>query len=365
LKTEFERTGEYIGTADAPADASADNPDSIGDDVCELEPAVVRSLVATDRESGLRLDKAMAQLVPDWSRVRLRGAIERGEATLNGAPAQPRAVVVAGDRIELAASPLPEQLAFRPEPIDLEIVYEDDAILVLNKQHGLVVHPAAGNWSGTLLNGLLAHDARLAQLPRAGIVHRLDADTSGLMVVARTEAAQLALVRQLQAHSVTREYWAIVHGTAPATGRIDAAITRDHRNPRRFAVVRDNGGRENGASGRAAVTHFRRAATGVFDGRPLTWLVCRLETGRTHQIRVHLESIGHPLVGDPVYRNRRPAGAAPGVLTRQALHASRLELIHPASGAAMSWFAPPPVDLAALMAACGWGPLDAPAAVFQ
>ena len=325
------------------------------DDLEADEP--VRLAVAGGPESGLRLDKAMAQLWPDWSRARLRDAIEQGAARLNGRAAAPRATVVAGDRIELDATPRPEQLAFRAEPIPLAIRYEDRAILVIDKPAGLVVHPAAGHWSGTLLNGLLAHDPQLAALPRAGIVHRLDAETSGLMVVARTAAAQLDLVRQLQQRTVTREYWAIVYGSVPAEGSIDAAIGRDRRNPRRFSA--------GGIAARAAVTHYRRAAAGHVDGIRASWVVCRLETGRTHQIRVHLESIGHPLVGDPVYRQHRPAGATDTALARQALHAARLALRHPDDQAQRGWFAAPPPDLAALMDRAGFGPLDRPSAVFE
>jgi 23S rRNA pseudouridine1911/1915/1917 synthase len=228
----------------------------------------------------------------------------------------------------------------------LAIVYEDEHLLVIDKPAGLVVHPGAGNWSGTLLNGLLAHDRRLVQLPRAGIVHRLDADTSGLMVVARSLQAHTDLVRQLQERSVTREYWAIVHGHAGTGGTIDAALSRDPRNPLRFRV-------SHADTARPARTHWRRVAAGA----TTSWLACRLDTGRTHQIRVHLESIRHPLVGDRVYQRGAPApatGAPWAAFARQALHACRLGLLHPASGASLQWFRAPSPDMRTLMRTLGF-----------
>lgn len=310
---------------------------------------------------GERLDKALAVLMPDVSRSRLQDWIEAGAVLVNGAAPRSRDRVLAGDVIEVRAVPAPEVVAFRPEPMSLDIVHADDAVVVVDKPPGLVVHPAAGHWSGTLLNGLLAWDGSLAALPRAGIVHRLDADTSGLMVVARSAQAQTDLVRQLQARSVMREYWAIVYGIAPEAGTIDAAIGRDPRNPVRFRVSRS-------ADARAARTHFRRVQTVAFDGTRLSWLACRLDTGRTHQIRVHLESIGHPLVGDRLYRQRRPASVAgdPAWTTfpRQALHACRLALEHPQTRSRCTWFRAPPADLRALMLGLGIDALDAPTKVF-
>jgi 23S rRNA pseudouridine1911/1915/1917 synthase len=239
----------------------------------------------------------------------------------------------------------------------LAIVHEDDAILVVDKPAGLVVHPAAGHWSGTLLNGLLAYAPELAAVPRAGIVHRLDADTTGLMVVARTLAAQTDLVRQLQARTVQREYWAIVLGEPRRNGVIDAPIGRDARNPLRFRV-------SHATNARAARTLYTRLASVQADGATLSWLACRLETGRTHQIRVHLEYLGHPLVGDPVYRRRLPSPVpeiAWRAFSRQALHACRLGLEHPTTRAPMEWFRVPPDDLSALMHSLGLGPIDRPA----
>jgi 23S rRNA pseudouridine1911/1915/1917 synthase len=229
------------------------------------------------------------------------------------------------------------------------LVYEDETLLVIDKPAGLVVHPAAGNWSGTVLKGLLHRDPAAAALPRAGIVHRLDKETSGLMVVARTLTAQTDLVRQLQARTVKRTYIALVWGRTYDEGTIDAPIGRDPRERTRMAIIHTS-------SGKPSRTHFRTLAT-VPLGRSFVSMVrCQLETGRTHQIRVHFESIGHPLVGDPVYyratqRGQRPAVrvSLPVPLERQALHAYKLGLVHPVTGKAVSWTAPPPEDLQALI----------------
>lgn len=355
--------GHYIG--------DGGNAPDVDDDLADTAPppgdvsgAATRRIAVTAQVDGLRLDKAVATLLPHLSRARIRGWIEAGTATVNGGVARPRTIVAAGDLVEFVESPLPQEQAFCPEPIALAVVHADADILVLDKPAGLVVHPAAGHWSGTLLNGLLAYDPALAQLPRAGIVHRLDADTSGLMVVARTADAQTALVRQLQQRTVTREYWAVVHGAVPAGGVIEAAIGRDRRNPMRFST-------HPGSGSKPARTWYRRAAIARSGAGMFSWVVCRLETGRTHQIRVHFESIGHPLVGDPVYRSGRPgfvAAAQPPAWSsfeRQALHACRLQLEHPVSHQSLRWFAPPPADLVALMGQFGWNDLDRPVEVFD
>lgn len=317
------------------------------------EPAVPARLTVPAECEGERLDKVLARLLPDVSRSRIRQWIDAGAVRLNDRVPAPRDAVATDDRIDLDPPPSPEASAFRPESIPLDVVYEDDAILVLDKPAGLIVHPGAGNWSGTLLNALLAYDSRQARLPRAGIVHRLDAETSGLLVVARTAAAQTHLVRQLQARTVTREYWAIVHGAARGEGIVDAAIARDPRQPLRFKVTA-------AANAKPARTLYRRVDSAVADGNTLSWLVCRLETGRTHQIRVHLESIGLPLIGDPTYRRGRPAAHGPKAhwsrFPRQALHAWRLGLLHPQAGAPMQWSRPPPADLRELMTALGFDP---------
>jgi 23S rRNA pseudouridine1911/1915/1917 synthase len=250
---------------------------------------------------------------------------------------------VAGDEtIVMQPQATPDEQAFKPEPMALPIVHEDNDILVINKPAGLVVHPGAGNWSGTLLNGLLHHLPSIAQVPRAGIVHRLDKDTSGLMVVAKTLEAQTDLVRQLQARSVKREYLALVWGSPLLNGKVDAAIGRHPRDRIKMAVV-DNAG------AKPALTRFQRLAAGMLDSRPVSLLRCQLETGRTHQIRVHMQALGFPLVGDALYGKPHLAAVFP----RQALHAWRLGLIHPRSRQACEWMAPLPEDFAGLIARAG------------
>jgi 23S rRNA pseudouridine1911/1915/1917 synthase len=356
--------GDYIGgIMSTPRDAEladADEAEEIGAGEAPL------TLIAPAAAAGQRLDKALALLLPDISRSRLQQWIDDGAVRVDGAAARIRQALAGGERIDIVPPPSPAQLAIRPEPIELDVVFADEHIAVLDKPPGLVVHPAAGNWSGTLANGLLVRFPQTAALPRAGIVHRLDADTSGLMVVALTLQAQTDLVRQLMARTVTREYWAIVVGAAPQAMTVDAALARDPRNPLRFAVSRSS-------RAKPARTHLRCLQT-VGSGRAaLSWIACRLDTGRTHQIRVHLESIGHPLVGDPVYRRRRPAPAVrPGEevpawlrFQRQALHACRLGLVHPFRRTAMSWFRAPPADMRALMSDCGFAGGDAPVEAFR
>jgi 23S rRNA pseudouridine1911/1915/1917 synthase len=282
--------------------------------------------------AGLRLDQALSRLVPQYSRTRLAQWVRASKIRLDGATALPRRRVWGGEVIDIVPEADALGLADLPEDIALDIVHEDDALLVVNKPPGLVVHPGSGNWSGTLLNALLRHIPALARLPRAGIVHRLDKDTSGLLVVAKTLAAQTDLVRQLQARDVRREYLALVHGRMSRSGTIEAPIGRHPVQRTRMAVV---------ARGRRAITHYE-----VLERfRSWTLLRCRLETGRTHQLRVHLKSIGHPLVGDATYGKRNSAPA----FTRQALHAERLALRHPQTGRMMSWRAPPPADIQRLL----------------
>ena len=223
---------------------------------------------------------------------------------------------------------------------------------MINKPPGLVVHPAAGNWTGTLLNGLLFRYPELKSLPRAGIVHRLDKDTSGLMVVARTPQAQTALVKQLQERTVGRRYLAWVWGDAPSQGKVLASVGRDQRDRLKMAA--------GSPHGKPAATLFRRLAKGAFNDAALALLECRLETGRTHQIRVHLESLGFPILGDPVYRKKAPGLAKTLPFTRQALHAYALTLEHPAKNELMTWFALPPIDLMELMPHIGINAQDLP-----
>lgn len=290
--------------------------------------------------AGLRLDQALARLFPEHSRSRLQGWIDAGRVTLDGAVPTPRQRVRGGEHVIVLALPGPEETSFAPEAIPLAVVYEDEALLVIDKPPGFVVHPGSGNWSGTLLNALLAHAPAVAALPRAGIVHRLDKDTSGLLVVAKRLDTQTALVRALQVRAVQRTYLAIAAGRVASAGRVEAPIGRHPTVRTRMAVT---------ARGKAAVTHYRP----LRGGADWTLLECRLETGRTHQIRVHLQSIGHPLLGDETYGPRvLPADLARRVdgFRRQALHAWRLALRHPVTGAEMAWEAPPPADFAALLA---------------
>ncbi|HTH74523.1 MAG TPA: RluA family pseudouridine synthase [Trinickia sp.] len=301
--------------------------------------------------AGDRLDKVLAKVFPEFSRSRLQSWTEAGRVLLNGAPARVRQAVPLGARIELTPDLLPEQLAFTPEPVPLEIVYEDATLLVIDKPAGLVVHPAAGNWSGTILNGLLHRYPDAAGLPRAGIVHRLDKETSGLMVVARTLEAQTDLVRQLQARTVKRRYVALVWGAMPDEGIIDAPIGRDPRERTRMAVVA-------GSTGKSARTRFRLVDQTIWQRQTVSAIHCDLETGRTHQIRVHCAHAGHPLLGDPVYgsaRGRRSSVPLPGGFARQALHAWQLGLVHPSTGRSMRWRADLPADMEELVHALGFG----------
>ena len=296
-------------------------------------PSATSELTIPREYAGLRLDQALARLLPAHSRSRIRGWIDAGRVTIAGASSPAKRKLFGGERV--VVSPLedarPDTLAAQPLP--LAIVYEDEALIVVDKPAGLVVHPGSGHRDGTLANALLHHRPELARLPRAGIVHRLDKDTSGLLVIAGTPTAQTGLVRQLQERTVRRAYLALVHGAVPRGGSIDAPIGRHPVKRTSMAVV---------ASGKRAVTHYavreRFAAC--------TLLACRLETGRTHQIRVHLASLHHPLVGDPAYGTRR--GIA---FHRQALHACRLGLVHPVTNAEMEWRSPLPADFAALLAA--------------
>ena len=279
-----------------------------------------------------RLDKAVVAAAPEFSRSHLQALIEAGHVTLDGqARLTSSHKVQAGQRLAVVLVPTDESRAFRAEPMALAVLHEDAALLIVDKPAGLVVHPAAGHWHGTLMNGLLAWHAGAVLLPRAGIVHRLDKDTSGLMVVAKTLPAMTALVRAIAAREVRRDYLALVHGAWPAGRlRVDAPVGRDPASRVRMAVV---------ASGKTAQTDFERVAERSVDGRAVSALRCTLQTGRTHQIRVHAASRGHPLVGDAVY------GGAPALgLERQALHARRLAFQHPLGGRPLVFEAPPPAD---------------------
>ncbi|MFV8836482.1 23S rRNA pseudouridine(1911/1915/1917) synthase RluD [Aquisalimonas sp.] len=294
--------------------------------------------------AGKRLDRALADVFPDYSRSRLQQWLKDGAITVDGARRRGRDPVKGGETVAVRAALAPNAPSVEPEPIELDVVHEDDDILVLNKPAGLVVHPGAGNPDGTLQNALLHRHPYLEQIPRCGIVHRIDKDTSGLMVVALSDRAHTALTEQLQDKSVGREYEALVSGTFTAGGTVEAPIARHPRDRKRMAVV---------ASGRPAVTHYRIAER--FSAHTL--LRVFLETGRTHQIRVHMAYIQHPLVGDPVYglRPRLPKRADDTVrdalagLGRQALHAARLVLQHPGTEETMAWETPRPADMDAVM----------------
>lgn len=302
----------------------------------DYSPSPEEVLWVPESEAGRRLDQVLALLLPQYSRNRLQSWIRAGQLWLDGeVEREPKRKVRGGESLALLAVPDQETLAQVPEDIPLNIVYQDEALLVLDKPAGMVVHPGSGNWSGTLMNALLHHDPALVGVPRAGIVHRLDKDTSGLLVVARSLEAQTDLVRQLQARTVKREYLAVALGRVERDGSVDAPIGRHSSQRIKMAVV---------PGGKPALTHYR--VLQQFAGATL--LACRLETGRTHQIRVHMAHLGHALLGDPVY-GRSPAGLPP--FARQALHAARLGLLHPLSGAPMSWEAPLPEDMGQLLEA--------------
>jgi len=300
-------------------------------------------LIVPESCAGLRLDQALARLLPDFSRTRLKDWIDAGQVLVDRRPLKPRDVLVGGERIVLQAR-VPQDETVAAQDLALDIVHEDEALIVINKPPGLVVHPGAGNRDRTLQNALLHHDPELAGVPRAGIVHRLDKDTSGLLVVARTLVAHTALVRQLQEREIGRQYTAICVGVMTAGGTVDRPIGR-HRTDRVRMAVREDG--------REAVTHYRV----VERFRSHSHVRVTLETGRTHQIRVHLAHLRHAIVGDTTYGGRLlpPRGAtqelndALRAFPRQALHAERLQLEHPASGETLAWEAPMPADMTQLL----------------
>lgn len=305
------------------------------DDRAEAGPDVeLRELVFGEDQHGLRLDRALVELVPEFSRSYLQQLIELGGVTVNAAVATKASVrVKAGDLGAIELRPTPQSQAFRPEQMPLRIIYEDEHLMVIDKPAGLVVHPAPGNWSGTLLNGLLAYDARAVNLPRAGIVHRLDKDTSGLLVVARTRPAMDALIKAIAAREVGRQYLAIAH--KPWFGsryrQVDSAVGRDPRNRLRMAVVDLD--KSAGKSARTDIELLQNSDLGCL-------VRCTLHTGRTHQIRVHMTSIGHPLLADLTY-----GGSVSDIIGRQALHARRLSFVHPMTDEHLAFNADLPVDM--------------------
>ena len=320
-----------IISASVDADPQAEDAHDDAETTADVELRHVRVPV---ENHGNRLDKTLAVLVPEFSRSYLQQLIEGGCVLVRGHKnLKTSAKVNAGDDLSIELRPTPQSQAFKPETMALDIVYEDAFLLVINKPAGLVVHPAPGNWSGTLLNGLLAYDARASFMPRAGIVHRLDKDTSGLMVVARQRQTMDQLVAMIAARTVSREYIALGHGPwmGAKTRQVEAPIGRDPRNRLRMAVVDMDRN-----AGKAAST-----VISVLDSTDAYCLVrCRLHTGRTHQIRVHMAHLKHLLVADALYGGERA-----GNLNRQALHACRLAFAHPATGELLDFKSPMPPDL--------------------
>jgi len=305
---------------------------------------IILDATVPDHCAGKRLDQIAAELFPQYSRGRLQKWIKEGDLVVDGEPRKPKDKLIGGELLSVATE-MEQQSDWSAEPVEFEVVYEDDAIVVVNKPVGLVVHPAAGNSHGTLVNGLLYRYPDQAQLPRGGIVHRLDKETSGLMVVAKSLLAHTELVRQLQHRTVHREYQAITVGVMTGGGIVDEPIDRHPRQRTKMAVVEE---------GKHAVTHYRV----IQKYRGHTHISCKLETGRTHQIRVHMAHIHYPLVGDPLYggRPKVPKGASLELIdavrqfNRQALHAFKLGLNHPVGGDYMEWECPLPEDMQLLLA---------------
>ena len=326
----------------ADLDASGAGDEELGpEQEREFEQPEVRGARVEAGAHGERLDKWLVGLAPEFSRNHLQGLIERGCVRIGGQLAGTASRrLKAGEQVEVELQPTEESRAFRAEALPLAIVYEDDALLVLDKAAGMVVHPAAGNWSGTVLNGLLAHHAAAASLPRAGIVHRLDKDTSGLMVVGKTLEAVTALVRMIAAREVHRQYLALAHGRVPAELVIDAPLRRDPASRVKMAVL---------AGGKPARTDVYALGEASVEARTVSAVHCVLHSGRTHQIRVHLASRGYPLVADALY------GGAPALgMARQALHAARLSFKHPITGQELCFDAPMPQDLSRAWRSAGF-----------
>jgi 23S rRNA pseudouridine1911/1915/1917 synthase len=289
-----------------------------------------------------RLDKILARLLPEHSRSRLQDWIEAGHVLVNGEPGRIKQRVNPGDKLQVHVQAPDEDLAFAPEPVDFTVVAQSPDWIVVDKPAGLVTHPGSGNWHGTLLNGLLYRFPELSRVARAGIVHRLDKDTSGLLVVARHDVSQTNLVRQLQARTVSREYYALAHGHLRRPGRLKLDIGRD-----RFVPVRMS--TDQPIAPKVAITHYEPVRWGLLDGQPVTEVLCRLETGRTHQIRVHMASLKHPLVGDALYGGRLLTGVA-----RQLLHAKALSFDDVTSDERISFEAALADDIIAIGDAIQW-----------
>ena len=309
--------------------------------VCDEKNEAIIDLTIPNDCVGLRLDQALAKLLPEWSRSRLQAWITEGHITLDERITTAKQKVWGNERVQITPYETVDESTYSAEDIALNIVYEDDTIIVINKPPGMVVHPGNGNWHGTMLNALLHHAPHLNNIPRVGIVHRLDKDTSGLLVVAKTLEAQTSLVRQLQKHTVKRDYLALVLGSVTLSGSVDTAIGRHPTQRTKMAAT---------VKGKPARTHYQPIE--YYEG--CTLVQCSLETGRTHQIRVHMQSIGHPLVGDPIYggkpkKTRQEVGQLLVRFPRQALHAQKLALTHPQKQQIMQWEAAPPDDMDKLL----------------
>jgi len=317
---------DYSAKPDSSAVSNRENEETI-------------ELIVPGNLAGSRLDQVLARLFPQWSRSRLQRWIGENRISVDGATGSVRQKIWGGEIIRVTAGLIEKDQNHQAEAIPLNILYEDDHLIVVDKPAGLVVHPGNGNWHGTLLNALLNHAPQLAQVPRAGIVHRLDKDTTGLLVVAKTIEAQFDLIKQLQQRTVKRHYFALVLGEIEKDGLVDAPIGRHPVHRTRMAVVQH---------GKPARTHYCVLEKLV----GCTFLQCSLETGRTHQIRVHLMSIGHPLAGDPVYGKTPSSSPAIDIIApfpRQALHAWQLELTHPDNGQILRWESRLPADMAGLL----------------
>ena len=342
ILSETDQDTDFEELSDALSDTLSDTTEVDED----FSPTVENiELKLTSDVCGERLDKTLSKLVPQYSRSRISQWIDAGFVTVDGKPGRGKMTMLGDEKIVIEPQAAPDEGAYAAEDIALDVVFEDDDLIIINKPADMVVHPAAGNWSGTLLNGLLFRWPALLGVPRAGIVHRLDKDTSGLMVVAKTLIAHTELVRQLQDRTVKREYNALVWGTPNLSGTVDAAMARHSRDRIKMAVSQS-------ILAKPAVTHFQRLAAGMLEKFPVSLVACQLETGRTHQIRVHMLSIGFPLVGDPLYGKQHLAR----FFHRQALQARKLGLIHPRTGEHVEWQIPLAEDFVRLLEQAGIPP---------
>ena len=339
--TDLEQQISIISSAALPGSGGGEDHDDV-DVLVDAAACEMRQAIVPVQSHGQRLDLALVQMAPEFSRSYLQQLVDSGAVAHNGrTQTKASSKVKAGDSLSIELKPTPQSQAFKPEPMALDVVYEDGHILVVNKPAGLVVHPAPGNWGGTLLNGLLARDAQACTLPRAGIVHRLDKDTSGLMVVARTRQAMDQLVQMIAARSVNRQYIALAHNTwlGAKNRQIDFPVGRDVKNRLRMAVV--DLVKNPGKTASTTITLIE-------NGLDCCLVRCKLHTGRTHQIRVHMAAVGHALLADELY-----GGLPGGGLQRQALHACELAFVHPVTGESMRFKSPLAADIQAAVQQIG------------